>query len=67
MPAPYSESVERAGAAAADSRIIPKKRAADTRGEVISFCGTFFLFSLAVYAFVVSVARLHERSSDRGT
>jgi uncharacterized membrane protein len=28
--------------------------------EVAAFCVTFFFFSLAIYSFVVSMARLHE-------
>lgn len=33
--------------------------------EVAAFSATFFLFSLAVYSFLVSMARLHENSSQR--
>jgi uncharacterized membrane protein len=34
--------------------------------EVVAFSVTFFFFSLAVYCFVVSVARLHEKDQTDG-
>ena len=36
-------------------------------GEAIAFCIGFFFFSLAVYTFVISIARLHEDNATRET